>query len=100
MLLINKLSSAGFGYIVTSFWLKSTFDKAPFYTQELAVKIAYGSVANSYLFEELNKKYKHNETHLTDSITYPLGGGGTGKTTVLFKLIVELLKEEETNNVE
>ena len=77
--------------------LKSTFDKAPFYTQELAVKIAYGSVANSYLFEELNKKYKHNETHLTDSITYLLGGGGTGKTTVLFKLIVELLKENNPN---
>ena len=46
------------------------------------------NVSNSHV----NKKYKHEETHLTETITYLLGGGGTGKTTVLFKLIVFLLE--------
>lgn len=77
--------------------LKSDFDKSPFFTQELAVRIAYASIINPDLFSEVVKQTKHELTHLTDNITYVLGDAGTGKTSVIFKMLTLLLKENNPN---
>lgn len=77
--------------------LKSGFDKAPFYTQELSMKILYASIADPELFSHIVTHSKRESTHLTDRISYVLGGGGTGKTTVIFKMLVEMLKDKNPN---
>ena len=77
--------------------LKSDFDKAPFYNQELAGRILYSSVVNPGLFAGLVDTTQHPKTINTNHITYVLGGAGTGKTTVIFKALILMLKENNTN---
>lgn len=73
------------------------FDKSPFFTQELSVRITYASIVEPELFSELVKDTAFEFNNLTDLITYILGDAGTGKTTVLFKLITLLLKNNNPN---
>jgi len=73
------------------------FDKAPFYTQELAIKVAYASIINPELFAHLVNKYNHKNTHITDYITYVLGTAGTGKTSVVIKSLILLLEDNNPN---
>lgn len=69
------------------------FDKAPFYTQELAMKISYGSLIDPKLFSTVVEfDTTSTEKNTSDLITYILGSGGTGKTTVVFKMLVKYLQ--------
>jgi len=77
--------------------LKGEFDKAPFYTQELAAEMLYASIVAPKIFSELLKDDIHTSTHLTDFITFVLGNAGTGKTTVEYKLLMLMLKENNPN---
>lgn len=72
------------------------FDKSPFYTQELAVKIAYATIVDTELFSAVTKS-TDPETIQTEMITYLLGDGGTGKTTVGFKTLTLLLQNNNPN---
>lgn len=76
--------------------LEGEFDKSPFFTQEIAAQIAYASIVNSELFEELALSTNENLIP-TEKITYLLGNSGTGKTTVGFKLLISLLKNNNSN---
>lgn len=86
---------------------KQGFDKAPFFTQELGVKIMYASLVNKELFAEICKSLSPIEetlsnkeaiqTHDTSLITYILGNAGTGKTTVMFKLLISILLQSNPN---
>ena len=76
------------------------FNKSPFYTQELASKIMMASTVEPDLFQEItNNLSEHDKSLLlnTDLITYALGGGGTGKTTVVFKMFVKNLIASNPN---
>lgn len=70
------------------------FDKAPFYTQELAVKSAYASLINPELFSLIVSLDKTNsDKNVTELITYVLGGAGVGKTTVVFKMLMKYIQK-------
>lgn len=76
--------------------LIESFDKAPFFTQELAMRIAYASLVEPELFSSIiDFDNTSTEKNTTDLITYILGNSGSGKTTVVFKL---LLKYIQRNN--
>lgn len=76
--------------------LEGEFDKSPFFTQEIAAQIAYASIVDPELFQELAKPDNDNIIN-TERITYLLGNTGTGKTTVGFKLLINLLKNNNPN---
>lgn len=76
------------------------FNKAPFYTQELAAKVMMASTVSPELFQMITENMDENtKTELlkTDLITFILGGGGTGKTTVVFKMLVKALLPDNPN---
>lgn len=73
------------------------FNKAPFYTQELATRVAYASITDPELFSELVTHGLEEGNLLTNYITYVLGSAGTGKTSVIFKALVELLQDANPN---
>ena len=83
------------------------FDKAPFFTQRLGIQIMYASLVNPKLFSNVLKKISpisttpgETWTHDTSLITYVLGSAGTGKTTVMYKMLLLLLQEtNDTINV-
>lgn len=77
--------------------LKTDFNKSPFFTQELAVKVAYASIVQPELFAVLSQENKYVDAQLTDYITYILGDGGTGKTSVVFKMLTLLLQNNNPN---
>lgn len=103
--------------------IEKEFDKAPFYTQEMAIKVAYATIIDPELFSEIVKAskeiqdsdsikeedtkeiktFKNNllkiktNTNVTDLITYTLGNAGSGKTTVIFKSLILLLKDKNPN---
>ena len=58
----------------------SGFNKSPFYTQELAVKIAYSSIKDPDLFALASENNLDEKSLLTQEITYMLGNAGVGKT--------------------
>jgi Cdc6-like AAA superfamily ATPase len=70
------------------------FTKSPFFTQELSVKITYAYVVNPELFTITQEDGKAIDTR---NIVYILGNGGTGKTAVIFKMVIELLKNNNPN---
>ncbi len=72
------------------------FDKSPFFTQELGIRIAYASIVNSDLFSVIAET-NDPLTIKTQHITYLLGDGGTGKTTVGFKVLTLLLQNNNPN---
>ena len=75
----------------------SGFNKSPFYTQELAVKIAYSSIKDPDLFALASENNLDEKSLLTQEITYILGNSGVGKTSVVLKLLVNTLKSENPN---
>jgi len=80
--------------------LKGKFDKAPFFSQELAAEIALASLEEPELFARLISKNVLAGTHATDFITYVIGMSGTGKTGVVFRLVLEhYLKANKSVNV-
>ncbi|MGV8961982.1 MAG: hypothetical protein ACOH2V_01195 [Candidatus Saccharimonadaceae bacterium] len=76
--------------------LGSEFDKSPFFTQELAVRIAYASIIDMELFSVISEQFDPTIIK-TPLITYLLGDGGTGKTSVGLKLITILLQNNNPN---
>lgn len=77
--------------------LKTDFDKSPFFTQEVATEIAYASLVNPEVFAQIANKFGMKETHITDFITYIMGGAGVGKTSVIFKSVIALVKDANPN---
>jgi type IV secretory pathway VirB4 component len=82
--------------------LRTNFDKAPFFTQELGIKIMYASLVNEDLFTDvlrdispIFKGDNENETltHDASLITFIIGNAGTGKTTVMYKLLLSILQQ-------
>ena len=76
---------------------QKSFDKSPFFTQEIAAKIMYASIVDPELFSIVAQDTHVQYNHLTDYITYSLGDSGTGKTTVLFKIVTLLLQNNNPN---
>ena len=77
--------------------INGVFSKAPFYTQELAARIAQASVVNPELFAKIYTIKKNSSKFNADFITMVLGGAGTGKTTAVFGLILDILRQ--TNEI-
>lgn len=77
--------------------IKSDFDKAPFFTQEVALETLFASLIDPKLFSTIARGTALAETHITDYITYVLGGAGTGKSSVLFKSLVSFIKDKNPN---
>lgn len=77
--------------------INGVFSKAPFYTQELAARIAQASVVNPELFAKIYTIKKNSSKFNADFITMILGGAGTGKTTAVFGLILDILRQ--TNEI-
>lgn len=74
--------------------LITSFDKAPFFSQELAMKVVYGSLVDPKLFSKIIELDTVNSHHnVADLITFILGNGGTGKTTVVFKMLIKYLQQ-------
>lgn len=76
--------------------LETDFDKSPFFTQELAVKIAYASIVDPDLFSVVTEQIDPTVIR-TSLITYLLGDGGTGKTSVGLKMLALLLQNNNPN---
>jgi len=73
--------------------LESGFDKSPFFTQELATRVAYSYIVNPELFEDLGHLSSEESDGIdTNLINYILGSAGTGKTNVIFKSLISFLK--------
>lgn len=84
--MISTLVVKGSDWAVLNYRSLDTFDKAPFYTQELAARIVRASTINPLLFSEVIKRFYNNEKEDASFITFVLGGAGTGKTTAVFGL--------------
>lgn len=83
---------------------------APLYGQEMAIKIAASMITNPQVFASLNKliprflppdsagpeakTYQENKYQCTN-ILFILGGAGTGKTTVIDRIIHDMFKTPE-----
>ena len=63
-----------------------SFDKAPFYVQELVARIVRASTIDPMLFSGILSKFYNSDNENADFITFVLGGAGTGKTTAVFGL--------------
>lgn len=81
------------------------FDKAPFFTQEIGVRIMYASLLEPDLFSEIIKELSPIEgkvelnkvqTHDASLITFILGNAGVGKTTVMYKLLTAMLLDNNS----
>lgn len=68
------------------------FDKSPFYTQELDVRVAYASIVNPELFSNIIKRDVDTDRNLADYITFILGNSGSGKTSVVLKMLTMYLQ--------
>ncbi|MDA3856251.1 MAG: hypothetical protein PF569_08390 [Candidatus Woesearchaeota archaeon] len=77
--------------------IKSDFDKAPFFTQEIALEPLFASLMSPELFATIARESALPETHITDYITYVLGGAGTGKSSVLLKSLISFIKGKNSN---
>jgi len=76
--------------------LTSDFDKAPFYVQELAAKMTKASIINPELFSKIIMgKFDKNKEN-ADYITFVLGNTGSGKTSVIFKSIIDNLLQSNS----
>lgn len=90
------------------------FQKAPFYTQELAARIARASTVNPTLFAKILEIKKNPLRFNTEFITIITGGAGTGKTSAVFgidldnfrqtnettKLWISAPSEKQVNNLQ
>lgn len=94
MYLVTVLSVHSKDFNAKMHGLLSEFDKAPFFTQELAMRTAYASIIDPDLFSTVIELDEVSiEKNTTNLITYVLGGGGTGKTTVIFKMLLKYLQK-------
>jgi hypothetical protein len=73
--------------------LKTEFNAVPFYSQMLASEITYASIVNPEIFKLISNMFAIEETHITDYISYVLGGAGTGKSSVIFRSVLNMLKD-------
>lgn len=90
------LSSRDYNNKLLKILESDNFNKSPFYTQELGVKIAYASIIEPELFAQIAKDSQYINSLLTEYITYIVGDAGTGKTTAL-KLLLLMLKDNNPN---
>lgn len=104
--LLSTISMNSKDFNITLAKALKKFDKAPFFTQKLGLRIMYASLLNKELFSETLKELSPIEgkkdisdvwTHDTSLITYIFGSAGTGKTTVMYKLLLLMLGETNEN---
>lgn len=73
-------------------------NKAPFFIQEFASKVAMASIQNPELFD-LTFKVKNNPVNDNASfITFILGGAGTGKSTVSAGQVIDFFRKDNSKS--
>ena len=73
-------------------------NKVPFFGQELAVQLSLAQIKNQELFDAFLKTFAKESVHFNlPNLVFLLGVGGAGKTTVLFKTILAMLKKDNPN---
>lgn len=77
--------------------IKGEFNKAPFYTQELAARVAKASTVNPLLFSKIYEIKTNSSKQMADFITIILGGAGTGKTSTVFGLDLDNFRQTNEN---
>lgn len=84
--------------------LEGKLDKAPFYMQEMASRITVATTQQPELFA-LTYDLKVNERDESDKLnvdlrylTIVLGGAGTGKTTAITPLVMDILRQTNTSS--
>ena len=92
MYLTSTLVVKGSDWLSMNYRTMDSFDKAPFYVQELAARVVRASTINPNLFEKILNKFYNPSKVNTGFITYVLGGAGTGKTTSVFGLNLNLFR--------
>jgi Cdc6-like AAA superfamily ATPase len=96
--IMNALSIYSIDYVNKyKLHLEGGFNKSPFFTQELAIELAYAAVVNSELYSAIVEHTPHLDTNITDRIIYILGSAGTGKTSTIFPTVINLLKNSNPN---
>ena len=86
--------------IRTLFTTNSQFNKAPFYTQELAARVIKASTVNPELFAKILEIKSNSSKLMTDFITIVLGGSGTGKTSAVLALALDNFRQtNESSNI-
>lgn len=80
-------------YIRSYITINSSFPKAPFYTQELVARIAKASTVNPELFAKIYEIKQNSQKTNADFITIVAGNAGTGKTTAVFGLDIDLFRQ-------
>jgi len=76
-----------------------TFNKVPFYTQELVSRIIRASTVNPKLFARITEKFYNPENEDASFITFVLGGAGTGKTTAVFGLNIDQFRSTNDKSI-
>lgn len=92
MYLTSTLVVKGSDWLSMNYRTMDKFDKAPFYVQELAARVVRASTINPNLFEKILNKFYNTTKINTGFITFVLGGAGTGKTTSVFGLNLNLFR--------
>lgn len=68
-------------------------DKAPFYMQELSARMIKASIQNPDLFAKIFELKINEDNDMAEYITILLGGAGTGKTTAVSAIVLDLLRQ-------
>lgn len=77
---------------------EGAIDKVPFFTQELSIQLALAYTVDPKLFGTFVEEFSSEKEHsVIKNVLILLGVGGSGKTTVLFKTYIELLKQDNPN---
>ena len=76
--------------------LEGDINKAPFYTQEVAAKVLRASTQNPELFAKIFEIKENKLFKDASFISFLLGQAGSGKTTVVIALILDIIRQ--TNN--
>lgn len=76
--------------------LEGDINKAPFYTQEVAAKVLRASTQNPELFAKIFEIKENKLFKDASFISFLLGQAGSGKTTVVIALVLDIIRQ--TNN--
>lgn len=78
--------------------------KAPFYTQENAIKLVYGYIQNRGIMNKMMNFLKENskkedntfysQRSIMENLLFIVGSGGVGKTTVISNFVLRMLQDE------
>ena len=84
-------------YIRSLNTINGEFNKAPFYTQELASRMVKASTVDPELFASIYSVKKNSLNDDADFITMIFGSAGTGKTTTVLGLTIDNFRQTNSN---